>query len=53
MGPEPPDFRMNDLGVEVHGKTLGIVGMGSIGLRLAKRARAFDMEILYHNRNRR
>ena len=53
MGPDPPSFRLNDLGVEVHGKTLGIVGMGSIGLRLARRAKAFDMEILYHNRNRR
>ena len=53
MGPDPPSFRLNDLGVEIHGKTLGIVGMGSIGLRLAKRAKAFDMQILYHNRNRR
>ena len=53
MGPEPPVFRLNDLGVDVYGKTLGIVGMGSIGLKLAKRAKAFDMEILYHNRNRR
>ena len=53
MGPDPPSFRLNDLGVEIHRKTLGIVGMGSIGLRLAKRAKAFDMQILYHNRNRR
>lgn len=53
MGPDPPDFRLNDLGVDVNHKTLGIVGMGSIGLRIARRARAFDMKIVYHNRNRR
>ncbi|WP_438444555.1 2-hydroxyacid dehydrogenase family protein [Gorillibacterium sp. sgz5001074] len=40
------------LGVEVTGKTLGIVGLGNIGKAVAKRARAFDMELLYHNRNR-
>ncbi|PWN48142.1 hypothetical protein IE53DRAFT_334235 [Violaceomyces palustris] len=33
------------------GKVLGIVGMGGIGGALAKRAKAFDMKILYHNRN--
>jgi glyoxylate reductase len=38
------------LGREVHGATLGIVGLGRIGKQIAKRARAFDMEILYHNR---
>ncbi|KAL8277892.1 hypothetical protein RQP46_009711 [Phenoliferia psychrophenolica] len=32
-------------------KTLGIVGMGGIGRALAKRALAFDMKIIYHNRN--
>lgn len=40
------------LGVEVTGKTLGIIGLGSIGKAVAKRARAFDMEILYHSRTR-
>lgn len=40
------------LGVEVTGKTLGIVGLGNIGKAVAKRARAFEMEILYHNRSR-
>jgi len=40
-------------GVDVHHKTLGIIGMGSIGRAVAKRARfGFDMEILYHNRSR-
>ena len=42
----------NGLGVEVTGKTLGIVGMGRIGRALADRARGFRMPILYHNRNR-
>jgi glyoxylate reductase len=40
-------------GREVHSSTLGIVGMGAIGQTVAKRAKAFDMEILYHNRSRR
>lgn len=40
------------MGPEVHGKTLGIFGMGRIGQAVAKRARAFDMTILYNNRNR-
>ena len=38
------------LGQEVHGATLGIVGMGSIGRQVARRARGFDMTVLYHNR---
>ncbi len=33
-------------GTEVYGKTLGIVGMGSIGARVAKRAKGFDMRVL-------
>ncbi len=53
MGKEMPTFHLNDLGIEVSGKTLGIVGLGSIGLRVAKRAVAFDMKIHYHNRKRR
>jgi len=40
------------LGIEVTGKTLGIVGMGRIGQAVAQRARGFDMNILYHNRRR-
>ena len=39
-------------GHDVHHKTLGIVGMGSIGETVAKRATGFDMSILYHNRSR-
>ncbi|HTU17206.1 MAG TPA: D-glycerate dehydrogenase [Gemmataceae bacterium] len=41
------------LGREVHGSTLGILGMGRIGEQVARRARAFGMNILYHNRQRR
>jgi hydroxypyruvate reductase len=37
----------------VGGRKLGIVGMGHIGLEIAKRAAAFDMPIFYHNRHRR
>ncbi|MEK5337951.1 D-glycerate dehydrogenase [Bacillus sp. FSL M8-0166] len=39
-------------GADVHHKTLGIVGMGSIGIALAKRAKGFNMNVLYHNRSR-
>lgn len=39
------------LGQEVQGATLGIVGMGRIGRAVAKRARGFDMKVLYHNRS--
>ncbi|GBQ81994.1 D-isomer specific 2-hydroxyacid dehydrogenase [Acetobacter malorum DSM 14337] len=40
------------LGMRVSGKTLGIVGMGRIGQAVARRARGFDMKVLYHNRRR-
>ncbi|MEO8493731.1 MAG: NAD(P)-dependent oxidoreductase, partial [Planctomycetota bacterium] len=40
------------LGREVHGATIGIIGMGRIGEQIAKRARGFDMKILYRNRIR-
>lgn len=40
------------LGSEVHGRTLGIIGLGKIGRAVAKRAMGFDMPILYHNRSR-
>ena len=38
------------VGVDLQGKTLGILGLGRIGGTLAKRANAFDMKIVYHNR---
>jgi lactate dehydrogenase-like 2-hydroxyacid dehydrogenase len=37
----------------VNGRKLGILGMGTIGLRIARRALAFDMEVGYHNRRER
>ncbi len=40
------------IGYEVSGSTLGIVGLGRIGRQVARRARAFDMKVLYHNRHR-
>ncbi len=40
------------IGREVSGATLGIIGMGRIGKKVARRARGFDMRILYHNRRR-
>lgn len=40
------------LGVKLAGKVLGIVGMGRIGQAVAHRARAFGLEIAYHNRKR-
>ena len=38
------------VGLDLQGKTLGIMGLGRIGKTLAKRAKAFDMKIIYHNR---
>jgi glyoxylate reductase len=40
------------MGRDVWGKRLGIVGFGRIGQAVARRARGFGMEILYHNRSR-
>jgi len=40
------------LGTRVHGKTLGIVGMGAIGQAVARRARGFNMHLLYHGPSR-
>ncbi|MGL4555567.1 MAG: 2-hydroxyacid dehydrogenase, partial [Gemmataceae bacterium] len=52
-----PQFTTYDpsymLGFEVHHATVGILGMGRIGEQIAKRARGFDMTVLYHNRTRR
>jgi glyoxylate reductase len=52
-----PEFVRYDpgymLGREVHGATLGIIGMGQIGVQVARRALGFDMTVRYHNRRRR
>ena len=40
------------IGKQMSGKKLGILGMGRIGRAVADRARGFNMEIHYHNRNR-
>lgn len=37
------------IGTELAGKTLGIVGMGNIGARVALRARAFEMDLLVYD----
>jgi glyoxylate reductase len=43
-----PEFM---LGYDVHGKTLGIFGLGRIGKATARRARGFGMHVIYHQRN--
>jgi len=45
---EGPKF----IGIELSSKTLGILGLGAIGQRVAKRAKGFDMNILYYDRCR-
>ena len=40
------------LGQRIYGKRLGIIGMGRIGQAVARRARAFGLQIHYHNRRR-
>ena len=40
------------LGEDLNEQVLGIIGMGNIGKKVATRARAFNLKILYHNRNR-
>ncbi len=40
------------LGNRIYGKRLGIIGMGRIGQAVARRAKAFGMQIHYHNRRR-
>ena len=50
--PSFTQFNANDLGKQVSGATIGIVGMGSIGSQVARRANfGFGMTVLYHNRN--
>ncbi len=37
-------------GHQVSGKRIGLLGMGNIGQAIARRARGFDMQVLYHDR---
>ena len=48
-----PELNINFHGRQFSGSTVGIVGMGRIGMAVAKRAAAFDCKILYHNRSQR
>jgi len=41
------------IGSDVHGKTMGIIGMGRIGAAVAKRAKSFEMRIIYYDVHRR
>ncbi len=43
---------MQFMGTDIHGSTLGIIGMGRIGKALTKRARGFNMNVIYWNRTR-
>ncbi len=51
-----PEFLRYDpgfmLGREVHSSVLGIIGLGNIGRQVARRAKGFDMRVLYRNRRR-
>ena len=40
------------LGTDVFGKTLGVIGCGEIGRAVARRAKGFEMKVLYYQRNR-
>lgn len=46
-------YPMQLVGKDVSGSTIGIIGMGRIGQAVARRAKGFDMKILYNNRRRR
>ena len=53
IGPQTEPIRfgvMQNLSHSLYGKTLGIIGMGRIGLSLARRAIASGMKVIYHNR---
>ncbi|XP_070778133.1 probable 2-ketogluconate reductase [Enoplosus armatus] len=53
VDPKTTNIPLSLMGVEVTGSTLGIIGMGHIGCKIAQRGKGFDMKILYHNRSRR
>ena len=43
----------NIKGFDLSRRTLGIIGMGAIGVSISRRARAFGMTVVYHNRHQR
>jgi glyoxylate reductase len=43
---------MGLLGSDFSGSTLGLIGLGRIGQAVARRAKGFNLKILYHNRHR-
>ena len=48
-----PGWELDQMvGADVHGKTLGIVGLGRIGRGVARRAQGFQMRVIYSSRNR-
>ncbi|KAM8854776.1 putative 2-ketogluconate reductase [Spinachia spinachia] len=53
VDPKTVNLPQSLMGVEVTGSTLGIVGMGEIGYKIAQRSKGFEMNILYHNRTKR
>ncbi|KAM7384335.1 hypothetical protein PAMA_011602 [Pampus argenteus] len=53
VDPKTTHTQQCPMGVEVTGSTLGIIGMGDIGHKIAQRGKGFDMKILYYNRKRR
>ena len=48
----PGSQSLHFAGAFVHGKTVGIIGLGRIGRAIARRARGFDMAVLYTKRSR-
>jgi glyoxylate reductase len=52
QGVFPGSQSLHFAGAAVHGKTLGIIGLGRIGRAVARRARGFDMTVLYTKRSR-
>lgn len=50
---KPKSGFMENLGLDLNGKTIGIFGLGRIGFVMAKRCKdAFGMNVIYHNRSR-
>jgi glyoxylate reductase len=43
---------MQMTGQDIYGSTIGIIGLGRIGEALVKRAKGFEMNVLYYNRTR-